>query len=75
MKNNSQSSIVNSQSIVNTHSHVYDEAFDSDRDEVIRRAVSMGVEKMILPDIDSSSRNQMFTVAEQYPEQIGRAHV
>ncbi|MBP5371430.1 MAG: TatD family hydrolase [Bacteroidales bacterium] len=68
MKNNPQSSIVNSQSIVNTHSHVYDEAFDSDRDEVIRRAVSMGVEKMILPDIDSSSRNQMFAVAEQYPE-------
>ena len=54
--------------IINTHSHVYDEAFDSDRDEVIQRAVSLGVGKIILPDIDSSSRERMFSVANQYPD-------
>lgn len=54
--------------IVNTHSHVYDEAFDDDRDEVIQRAIDSGVTKLILPDIDSSSRERMFSVAQQYPQ-------
>ena len=62
MKNNSQFSIVN------THSHVYDEAFDADRDEVIMRAVSQKVTKIILPDIDSTSRERMFSVADQYSD-------
>ena len=52
----------------NTHSHVYDEAFDADRDEVIKRAVSQKVTKIILPDIDSTSRERMFSVAQQYPD-------
>ena len=46
--------------IVNTHSHVYDEAFDDDRDEVIQRAIDSGVTKLILADIDSTSRARMF---------------
>ncbi len=54
--------------IVNTHSHVYDEAFDADRDEVMARAMTLGVKKLILPDIDSSSRERMFAMAEQYPQ-------
>lgn len=54
--------------IINTHSHVYDEAFDIDRDEVIQRAIDAGVTKLILPDIDSSSRERMFSVASSYPE-------
>ena len=54
--------------IINTHSHVYDEAFDADRDEVIKRAVSQKVTKIILPDIDSTSRERMFSVAQQYPD-------
>ena len=54
--------------IVNTHSHVYDETFDDDRDEVIQRAIDSGVTKLILPDIDSTSRERMFSVAQQYPQ-------
>lgn len=54
--------------IINTHCHIYDEAFDADRDEVIQRALSQNVTKIILPDIDSTTREKMFQVAEQHPQ-------
>ncbi len=54
--------------IINTHCHIYDEAFDVDRDEVIQRAINQNVSKIILPDIDSSTRENMFRVVEQYPK-------
>lgn len=54
--------------IINTHSHVYDEAFDEDYKDVIQRAINQKVTKLILPDIDSTSRERMFSLAEQYPE-------
>lgn len=54
--------------IINTHCHIYDEAFDADRDNVIQRALNQGVSKIILPDIDSSTRENMFRVVEQYPQ-------
>lgn len=40
---------------VDTHCHLYDEAFDNDRDQAVARAVDAGVATMLLPDIDSSS--------------------
>ena len=54
-------------SIINTHSHVYDEAFDTDRDEVMQRARDLNVTKIILPDIDAASRSRMFETAAKYP--------
>lgn len=54
--------------IINTHCHIYDDAFDADRDEVIQRAINQGVSKIILPDIDSSTRENMFRVVKQYPK-------
>ena len=55
-------------SIINTHSHVYDEAFDTDRDEVMQRARDLNVTKIILPDIDAASRSRMFETAAKYPD-------
>lgn len=54
--------------LIDTHSHIYDEAFDDDRDAVVARAVEAGVGTMLLPDIDSSSRERMFELARQYPD-------
>lgn len=47
---------------------MYDEAFDEDYKDVIQRAINQKVTKLILPDIDSTSRERMFSLAEQYPE-------
>lgn len=50
-----------------THTHLYDTAFDTDGAEVVHRAMQAGVKKMILPDIDSSSREKMFSMAASFP--------
>ena len=54
--------------IIDTHSHIYAEEFDADRGEALERAWSAGVELMLLPDIDSESRDRMFDLAQQHPE-------
>ena len=42
-----------------THTHLYDEAFDADADEVVRQSIVYGVGKMILPNVDSSTIGRM----------------
>ena len=54
--------------MIDTHSHIYLEEFDSDRDEMLLRAKNAGVEKIYLPNIDSSSIERMKTLNKQYPE-------
>ena len=55
---------------IDTHSHLYDEAFAADENLAVQRAIEAGVTRMILPDIDSSSRERMFTLADAYPQQL-----
>lgn len=52
---------------IDTHSHLYDEAFNLEEDLAVARALEAGVTKMILPDIDSTTREAMFTLAERHP--------
>ena len=54
--------------MIDTQSHIYAEEFDADRGEALERAWSAGVELMLLPDIDSESRDRMFELAQQHPE-------
>ena len=46
--------------LIDTHSHIYDEAFDEDRNEVVERARAEGVERIILPAIDGESNERLF---------------
>lgn len=55
---------------IDTHSHIYGEEFKEDREEVIGRARSAGVEKIILPDIDAESRPAMLELQEQHPDML-----
>jgi len=41
--------------IIDTHTHIYSKEFDTDRDEIIRRAKAAGIEAVILPNEDSGS--------------------
>ena len=45
--------------MIDTHTHLYDEAFDGDFEDAVRRAEEAGVEKFILPGIDSSVFQRM----------------
>ena len=52
---------------VDTHSHIYSEEFSSDRNEVIANALRSGVNKIILPNIDSSSIKPLLDLANSRP--------
>lgn len=53
-----------------THTHLYVEQFDEDRDEVIRRAMDNGITRFFLPSIDSSYTTKMISLRDQYPENV-----
>lgn len=55
---------------VDTHAHLYDEAFTGEEDLVIRRSLEAGVGKIIFPDIDSETRDTMFAVADRNRETV-----
>ncbi len=54
--------------LIDTHSHLYDEAFDADREAAFARAVDAGVERLLIPAIDSESHAQMFDFCRQHPD-------
>ncbi|MCX7953934.1 MAG: TatD family hydrolase [Bacteroidales bacterium] len=51
---------------IDTHSHIYLEDFDADRDEIINNFKILGGFKIIVPDIDSLSREKMITVVNAH---------
>ncbi|MCF0178085.1 MAG: TatD family hydrolase [Bacteroidales bacterium] len=53
--------------MIDTHSHIYDEAYNGEFDAVVERARVAGVKKMVLPGIDSSCHRQMMDAAAQLP--------
>ena len=53
--------------LIDTHTHIYLEQFDEDREEMIQRALDSGVEQFFLPNIDSSSITRMLDLEEAYP--------
>ena len=55
---------------VDTHSHLYDEAYAGEEDLAVERAVGVGVGRMIIPDIDSQTRESMFALASRHPGKL-----
>ena len=56
--------------ITDTHTHLYSESFDSDRDQIIKRAIQSGITRFFVPAIDSSYTERMYDLEKQYPENI-----
>ena len=54
--------------LIDTHSHLYDEAFDEDIDIVINNALEKGVAKIILPAIDTSSLERQKKLSASCPD-------
>ena len=53
---------------IDTHTHLYLREFKDDRDQVVKSAVSGGVQKMLLPNVDGSTLNAMHALADKYPD-------
>lgn len=54
---------------IDTHTHLYLDAFDEDRAEVFKRANTANVKYMLLPNIDSVSISALEDCCRQFPEQ------
>ncbi|NPA36582.1 MAG: TatD family hydrolase [Chlorobi bacterium] len=54
--------------MIDTHSHIYLEEFDSDRKEIISRAKQVGVKKILMPNIDSGSIERMLKTEQENSE-------
>lgn len=54
--------------LIDTHTHLYLNAFDNDREEMVNRAIASGIKYMFLPNIDSSTIKGMHELSERFPE-------
>lgn len=55
---------------IDTHTHISDEAFLGEEDQVIARAHEAGVSIMIQPDVDSRERKAMFELVNRHPGEL-----
>lgn len=53
--------------LIDTHTHLFVEQFDQDREEMIQRAQESGVEFMLLPNIDVQSVNAVLSTVGSFP--------
>lgn len=52
---------------IDTHTHLYTEEFDNDRQETVRRAIEAGATGLLLPNIDGHSIQPMLDMCHAYP--------
>lgn len=55
---------------IDTHTHLYSEEFDSDRDKIINKAFDNNIYRMLLPNIDEESIIPMHKLCDAYPREI-----
>ncbi len=54
--------------LVDTHTHIFSEEFDSDLTEVIQRAQDNGIRKFCLPNIHVDSIDRLHKLSRQFPD-------
>ena len=53
---------------IDTHSHLYSSKFDEDRQQVVKNALKLGVETILLPNISSKYTNKMLNLCHLFPK-------
>jgi TatD DNase family protein len=53
---------------IDTHTHMYTDAFQEDRKEAIHRALESGVKKLLLPNIDKASITEIHQLVQDFPK-------
>lgn len=54
--------------LIDTHTHIYDPAFDLDREAAVQRALEAGVGMMLMPNVDVSTIQPMLETHELFPD-------
>lgn len=55
---------------VDTHAHIYLADFSSEIDDILSTCFDQGVHKILMPNIDQSSINDMHQLEDRFPEQV-----
>lgn len=53
--------------VIDTHCHIYDTVFDADRDKLICQSKDLGIEALIMPNVDMDSLKPLISCAQAYP--------
>jgi TatD DNase family protein len=56
--------------LTDTHTHLYSEAFNEDRDAMMQRARSAGITRFFIPAIDSGYTDAMYELESKYPGEV-----
>lgn len=56
--------------ITDTHTHLYSEAFDEDRGQMMQRALDAGISRFFVPAIDSTYTEGMLVLEKDYPNNV-----
>lgn len=56
--------------LTDTHTHLYSEAFDDDRAQMMQRAREAGVERFFIPAIDSGYTQAMYALETAFPDMV-----
>lgn len=56
--------------LTDTHTHLYSDEFDLDRDEMIQRAINAGVSRFFIPAIDSTYTQNMYELERNFPDNM-----
>lgn len=52
---------------IDTHCHLFLPEFNTDRDEAIQRGINSNVKKFILPNVDTSTLEDLLSLTQKYP--------
>lgn len=55
---------------VDTHTHLYSEEFDIDRQQCIKKAIELGVEHFFVPAINSQYTQKMYELEAEFPKNV-----
>jgi len=53
--------------LIDSHCHIDIDDFDNDRKNVIERALNMGIEKILVPNVDSTSIEKIVKICDEFP--------
>lgn len=59
--------------LIDSHAHIYDEAFDEDREQMMQRAREAGLVHIVMPSISREEYPRLTSVLEQYPQETSAA--
>ncbi len=56
--------------ITDTHTHLYSDAFDGDRQEAIQKAINNNIKRFFIPAIDSETTQSMYELEKAFPDNV-----